>query len=262
MLTPGNQTLSARVAFVALLTMLAALAMAPRCALAWEWTWGGKSVTPAGTVKTETRNVSGFNAISLSLPATVTIRQGTTEGLSIEADINFLPLIETSVDGKTLRIRPTEKSVSFKGKSKINITVDAKEIERLAIAGSGDIVSASLKTPSLRASISGSGDVRLEQLETASVDVSIAGSGNFNAGGKADSLSVSIAGSGDVRTGKLDTNKASVKISGSGDATVWAKQSLSVRVAGSGDVKYYGDPTVSTSIAGSGSAKRLGASPV
>jgi hypothetical protein len=258
----SNQTLSARVAFAALLTMLASLALAPRCALAWDWTWGGKGVSASGTVKTETRAVSGFNAIAVSLPATVTIKQGSKEGLTIEADDNFLPLIETVVDGKTLRIKTKENNVSFRGKFKINITVEAIDVERLSVAGSGDVVAAQLKTPKLKASIAGSGDVKIERLETASLDVSIAGSGNFSSGGKADAMEISIAGSGDVRTGKLETNKTSVRISGSGDATVWAKQSLSVRVAGSGDVKYYGDPTVSTSVAGSGSAKRLGAAPI
>jgi hypothetical protein len=256
------QTLTARAAFVAMLVMMTALAFAPRCALAWDWSWGGKGVSASGTVKTETRDVSGFNAIAVSLPATVTIKQGSKEGLTIEADDSFLPLIETSVDGKTLRIKTKENNVSFRGKFKINITVEAIDVERISVAGSGDVVAAMLKSASMKASIAGSGDIKIDRLETASLDVSIAGSGNFSSGGKADALAISIAGSGDVRTGKLETNKASVRISGSGDATVWAKQALSVRVAGSGDVKYYGDPAVSTSIAGSGSAKRLGAAPV
>jgi hypothetical protein len=260
--TLSRPALLGRTTLIAAIALAALLCLTPRHAAAWEWSWGGKSVSASGNVKSESRDVSGFNGVSVALPATVTIRQGGKEGITIETDENFLPLIETVVDGKLLRIKTKENNMSFRGKFKINITVDAKDVERLSVAGSGDIIAPSLSTSSLKASIAGSGDMKIDRLETASLDVSIAGSGNFSSGGKADAFAVSIAGSGDVRTGKLETNKTSVRISGSGDATVWAKQALSVRVAGSGDVKYYGDPTVSTSIAGSGSAKRLGAAPV
>ena len=44
---------------------------------AWDWNWGfGKSISGSGTIKSETRNVTGFTAIKLALPANVVIRQG------------------------------------------------------------------------------------------------------------------------------------------------------------------------------------------
>jgi hypothetical protein len=85
-------------AFWAPLVSTAALALLtalPTQCLAWEWSWGGRSVTASGNVKTETRDVTGFSGISLSLPAKVTIKQGNKEGVIIESDDNFLPLIET-----------------------------------------------------------------------------------------------------------------------------------------------------------------------
>lgn len=250
--------LAPALALVALL-LLSAL---PAKSIAWEWSWGGKSVSASGVVKTETRAVTGYTGISLSLPAKVTIVQGGKEGVTIEADDNFLPLIETVVEGGSLKIRTTERNTNFKGKNfKINITVNAINVEQLSVAGSGDIFAERLKSPKLKASIAGSGDINLKALDADALKVSIAGSGDFNAGGTANDFEGSIAGSGTVRAERLKTKNVTVKIAGSGDVSIWATDAIKLSVAGSGDVKYWGDPKVTQSVAGSGSIKLMGAAP-
>jgi hypothetical protein len=241
---------------------LALLTALPATCTAWEWSWGGKSATASGNVKTETRDVTGFTGISLSLPAKVTIKQGNKEGLTIEADDSFLPLIETVVERGELRIRPIEKNMNFKGRSmKLNITVDAINIESLSVSGSGDIIAAQLNSPKLKTSIAGSGDVNIKALTADSVKASIAGSGDLNLGGSAKEFEASIAGSGTVQADRLKAKSVSLKIAGSGDATVWATDTMKLSIAGSGDVKYWGDAKVTQSVAGSGSIKRLGSAP-
>jgi len=225
------------------------------------WEWGtGKRITGSGVPKTETRAVSGFSGIGLSVAANVEIRQGNAEGLSITGDDNIVALVETVVEDGSLKIRWTEKNISTSYKD-LKIVIDAKTIEKLSVAGSGDVHMASLKTTRLKTSIAGSGNVSITGLAADEVDASIAGSGSFTAGGKSKTLHVSIGGSGDLKAAKLEASEARISIAGSGDATVWAKDKLKISVAGSGDVKYYGNPEVSKSVAGSGSAKRLGDAP-
>lgn len=245
---------------------LALLTALPAQCLAWEWSWswgwGGRSVTASGNVKTETRDVTGFTGISLSLPAKVTIKQGNKEGLTIEADDNYLPLIETVVERGQLRIRPTEKNMSFKGRSmKLNITIDAINIESLSVSGSGDIVADELNSPKLRTSIAGSGEVNIKSLTSDSVKVSIAGSGDLNLGGTSNELEGSIAGSGSIKADRLKAKNVVVKVAGAGEATIWATDTMKLSIAGSGDVKYWGEAKVTQSVAGSGSIKRLGTAP-
>lgn len=59
----------------------------------WDWNsaWGGKSVKGSGVIKTETRNVSGFNRISVAIPGKVDVVQGNTESVSVESDDNIVP---------------------------------------------------------------------------------------------------------------------------------------------------------------------------
>jgi hypothetical protein len=227
-------------------------------AQAWDWNWGfGKSVSGSGTIKSETRNVTGFTGIKLALPANVIIRQGNTESVLIETDDNILPLIETVVEDGALKIRPLEKNSSFRTKT-LNVTINAKTVNQISAAGSGTIRSDALKADTLKVSVAGSGDVILKSIDATTLNVSIAGSGDFTVSGKANALDASIAGSGEIKAGKLETQTSKISVAGSGNAVVWAKESLKLSVAGSGDVQYYGDAKVSKSIAGSGSVKRLG----
>ena len=241
------------------LAMAGVLAFAVAPAAAWEWGFGSK-VSGSGIIKSEVRNVSGFTGISLSVPAKAEIIQGGSEGVSIETDENILPLVETIVDNGTLKIRFKDRNMSVSTKT-FKVTINAKTIESLSVAGSGDVNVAKLQTGKLKTSIAGAGDVRILALDVDSLVVSIAGSGDFSAGGKANSVEAKIAGSGDIKIEKLAANNVKISIAGSGDARVWAKDTLTISVAGSGDVAYYGDAKVSQSVAGSGSVKRLGNAP-
>lgn len=247
-------------ALLAAFTALFALSMAPAANADIKIGWGGKTIKGSGTMKTESRSVSGFTGVALSIPAKVEIVQGNTESLTLEGDDNILPLIETVVEGGTLKMRFTERNTSIQTKV-LKAVLNVKSIDSLSVAGSGDMHAANLKSANLKSNISGSGDINIGNLETDMLKLSIQGSGNFIAAGKAKNVETNVAGSGDVKLGKLEATSARASIQGSGDVTVWAKESLTVSVAGSGDVKYYGDAQVTKSIAGSGSVKRLGAAP-
>ena len=54
----------------------------------------------SGKVETETRQVSGFTAIDLTGTGEVTIEQGETESLTIEADDNVLPALTSKVSAQ------------------------------------------------------------------------------------------------------------------------------------------------------------------
>jgi hypothetical protein len=228
---------------------------------AWDWSWGGNAISASGTSKTETRNVSGFTAISLGLPAKVIIKQGATEGITIETDEAFLPYIETVVERGALKIRGSKNNTNFRGRFTMNITVNAINLESVAINGSGDISADSLKASNFKASISGSGDVAIKSLSATSVETSIAGSGSIILSGSANDIAASIRGSGDVKAGSLKTKTAKTSIAGSGNVFVWPSDTLTISIAGSGDIRYYGNPAITKSVAGSGSIKKLGDEP-
>ena len=215
----------------------------------------------SGHLTTETRSVSGFHAVDLESSGDVIITQGDTEGLTVEAEDNLLPLITTEVDGKgvlRLGFKPHE---SIQTTKKITFKLSAKLIDSLAIEGSGDVRAESLSVPGsgkFAVSVPGSGNVTVSKLTAGSVQASLDGSGDIKLAGDADSQVVSIDGSGKYETADLKTRSAKVDINGSGDAKLSASAELKVEINGSGDVGYYGSPNVKKSINGSGDVKALG----
>jgi hypothetical protein len=236
------------------------LVAAPALAGGWGWGWG-EQVKGDGNIKTQARQVDHFNGVAMSLPGKVEIRNnGGSEGLTVEADDNLLPLIETVVEDGTLKIR-SKKKVNIQTHN-LKIVVQAREIERLTLGGSGSIDADRIQGGRVRLDLGGSGTIRVGKAEADAISVNLGGNGGLKVDeGSARSLSVSIGGSGKVEMPRVRVEKASVSVGGSGDATLWVRDSLSMSVAGSGDVNYYGDPQVSKSVAGSGTARRLGAAP-
>lgn len=187
----------------------------------------------------EARNVPEFSAVGLAAPLDVHVAQGEAQSVVLEGPEEALAVLETFVEGRSLRIRVKRgEQARWISRSKVKARITARRIEALSISGSGDITAPAITGEALRVAISGSGEVRV--------------------GGKVDGFSASIAGSGDIRAEALEAQRVSVSIAGSGDATVRAHEALSVNVAGSGDVRYYGDPKVAKSVMGSGSVRRVG----
>lgn len=243
------------------IVLAAALACAAAPSMATNWSWGGEQVQGSGNIKRQARQVSHFTGLALEVPGRLELRMGDSEGVTIETDDNVLPLIETVVENGTLKIRPTKRNLNLRTKN-LKIVVNARQIERLALGGSGSVDADSLRAPRLNIDLGGSGEINVRNLDSESVAVSLGGSGDFKAGaGQARKLSVSIGGSGTVDMGRVQSDSASISVAGSGEATVWARHELSMTIAGSGDVNYYGDPRISKSIVGSGDARRIAAAP-
>lgn len=254
--------LTSRLRQVFMATAIVACAVPLTMAVAGPLDWVGSSkVQGSGKIVKQTRALAHFTGVNLNLPGDMELRLGNTESITIETDDNVLPLIESVIENGMLKIRPVKRNSHFQTRT-MKIVVHAKEIDRLALSGSGSIESDALKSNQLQFDIGGSGSINVKGMEAEAVAISLGGSGDMKSGkGKAGSLSVSIGGSGDVDVGQVQVSDASVSVAGSGEATVSPSAGLSVTIAGSGDVNYYGDPKVSKSVVGSGDVTRLGSAP-
>jgi hypothetical protein len=255
--TPARHRLSA--CAVALVLATAPFAATPASAADWSF-GGGEQVKGNGNVKRQAREIGHFTGLAMALPGKVEVRNGAAEGITIEADDNLLPLIETVVEDGTLKIRNRNRT-NIQTRN-LKIVVQARELDRLALAGSGSIEADRVNGSKLSFDVGGSGTIKVGKAEGQAISVNLGGSGGLKVeDGSARSLSASIGGSGTVDMARVRVEKASVTVAGSGDATLWVRDNLSMTVAGSGDVNYYGDPQVSKSVVGSGNAHRLGAAP-
>jgi hypothetical protein len=250
---------TASVVGVALAALVGAALLAAAPAQAFEIGFGA-AVNGSGHETTQARSVSGFDAVRSQGSIDVIVRQGATEGASVTADDNIVPLIETRVvpDGKghALVIDLKHGVGGIRTSHRMQVTVTAVQLHGASVSGSGDLRIQSLKTPALAIDLSGSGDAHLDGLQADDLALSLAGSGDIDGGGRATRLKLDIAGSGDARLGALQADDVKVSIAGSGDADVVANREIAVSIAGSGDVTWRGDGKVTRqSVVGSGSVR-------
>jgi Putative auto-transporter adhesin, head GIN domain len=187
-------------------------------------------VEGSGHIITESREVSGFNEIVLGGTGRVVVEVTGTESLTIEAEDNIMPLLETTVRNGRLRLE-TNRSIS--PTVDVVYTITAATLDGLVISGSGIVEADAIDGTDFRVDISGSGDVDAE-------------------GALSGLLSISISGSGEFDGESLTAPQGTVDVSGSGNAVVNVTDDLEVSVSGSGDVEYLGAPNVASDVSGSG----------
>ncbi len=232
----------------------------------WGWNmWDlgpelGGAVAGSGVVETESRQVSEFDSIVVQYPAKIIIQQGESESITIQADDNLLPQLETQVRDGTLYFESSENNWGERVSSTepVLVTITVVELGQVQIPAAGTILIDSLKTDSLEISISGAGDVTLQYLDAGSLVFGLSGAGSVDAEGVVDTLQLRISGLGSFNGGDLRSQDAEVRISGAGSATVWVEDELDANISGAGSIDYYGSPEVSKRISGVGSVSKIG----
>ncbi len=217
---------------------------------------GYRTVSGSGHIVKETRNVAGFAHVSVGGSGKLTIQQGDEESLTIEADDNLLPFIESAVSGGDLRLGPHD--VNIRPTRTILYNLKVKNLNALYLSGSLEAEAPQVKTDKFSLQVSGSGKVDIGKLEAGKLDIQVSGSGNIGIAGQVTEQHIGISGSGSYRAADLQSQHASADISGSGSLVLWATDSLSAHVSGSGEIDYYGNPQIDAQTSGSGRVRRIG----
>jgi hypothetical protein len=212
----------------------------------------GLGVTGSGTLKSESRPVSGFTEVVLSTVGTLTIEQTGSESLTIEGDDNIVPLITTVVQNSRLESRHDPGTQSFTTNKPLAYHLTVKDLTALTVSGSGSVSSPALHSSRLTLDDSGSGNIRLEGVQADVLTVTISGSCTTTLRGETPTQTVRVTGSGNYEAAYLTSTGANVTVSGSGNATVRISKTLMAVVSGSGSVTYLGSPTVTQQVSGSG----------
>jgi hypothetical protein len=193
-----------------------------------------KAVAGSGNVVSETREVSGFNAVSLRGMGRVIIDQNGSESLRISADDNFLPYVKTEVRGNTLYIetRDDAEQVVFTDAGDLTFYISAAALDSIELAGAGSI--------------------EVNDLDTESWDVSVPGAGSITVNGRTSEQTVDLRGAGSYNAEDLESQDATIRSYGAGSVVVRVSDSLDVTIEGLGSVEYIGNPTVTQDIQGLG----------
>jgi hypothetical protein len=212
-----------------------------------------------GPVVTETRNETGYNGVSISVPADVVYTQSPTYKVELRAQRNILDLIESPVVNGELRLR-FKRNLNLRSFDKVIIHISSPDMNSLSLSGSGKIdVPATVITSRMRLAVSGSGNINIDSLKSSdNIESAISGSGNITiARGSSVRQNILVSGSGRANMEGVVTTNVDADISGSGSVRVHALQNLNARISGSGNLYYRGNPTINSNVSGSGKLIRL-----
>jgi len=216
-----------------------------------------QTIDASGNLKTETREVSEVERITLEDFGDLTIIQGDTESLSIEADDNLFPYLQSEMRGRELVLK-VKDGYEVTTDATIRYTLKVKNLNRIALAGAGNVTAEKLNVGDLALIVEGSGNIRIADLQAKSLRSEASGTGNFDLKGKVDSQTLTITGAGNYACGDLQSEEGTVTINGAGNVTIWTVEKLDITINGFGNVNYYGNPRVSQTITGGGGVKDLG----
>ena len=202
---------------------------------------------------------AGFDKVAVSGGDSVNVRQGRAFAVVASGAAADLEQLEVRVEKGVLLIGRKKSSWNWNGKD-VNVVVTLPALHGLSLAGSADVqadkgVGNRGGGDTFDVRVAGSGNLLLASLETRTANVRISGSGDVKLAGRCGALNVRIAGSGDADLAGLACTNAAINIAGSGNVSAHASGQADVRIAGSGDVRITGGARCTKKIAGSGNVQ-------
>lgn len=222
-------------AFFLMLSLTLLTVLLTACAGVLGWARNSEIVSGSGTVTTETREVSGFTAVTLQGFGKVIIDQNGSELLTITTDDNLLPYLKTAVRGNTLYISNTD-NVVFNNVTEMTFRISAAALNAVELSGAGSMEISNLNTENWR--------------------VQLPGAGSITVAGQTNRQTVELNGAGSYNAAELVSQQAAITSNGAGSAVVQVSDSLDVTINGIGSVEYIGNPTVTQEINGVGSVRK------
>lgn len=219
----------------------------------------GPSKPGSGNVVTETRKVSDFTAIEMDYPAQVTVTQGNSVSVRIEAEDNVLTGLQTRVRNNKLEIfYRVEDGEHINPTKAVKINITVKDLKEVDFGSAGDLTLGGIETDELDISVSGAGTLKLNDIAVKDLSVDLSGAGSMSASGEADNFNLTISGFGSFDGKELHNKTARVNLSGAGSATLWVDDELDAEISGAGSVNYYGSPEVTKQVSGVGGVSKSG----
>ncbi len=192
-----------------------------------------------GNVQEETREAAPFDKIEVQGNFDIFIKPGNYSAITINADENLLPHIESYVRGGELHVKTAERISHFK---KLELYITMQEFNGADLSGACELEGkGQLRGKDVEMDFAGAVEATLE-LICDKLDVDMSGACELTINGEGRRAKFEISGAGQVNAREFTTENCQVEISGAGEANVFATNKLNVDVSGAAEVRYGGNP--------------------
>ena len=202
-----------------------------------------------GPIITETRKVSGFDAIEVSHGIDLHLTMDTKERMEVEVPEDLAEHLVTEVDDGRLRIYFDR---SFNWNNRTKVFVSAKKIESIKSSGGSDVKGENtIDVRDLELKASGGSDIKLE-VAARELSVHVSGGADVDLTGETDFIYANTSGGSDLRAYDLIAEIAELEASGGSDIKITVKEEIEAKASGGADIVYKGNPTVKDTNTSSG----------
>ncbi len=195
-------------------------------------------IVGSGVVVSQSRDASGFTAVTVSGPLRLVLEQAATESLEVTAEDNVLPLVQTEVRGDRLFLGLGSHTKSLSLTREVVCRVRARQVSDVTASGAA------------RAEVGG---IDGEQLSTA-----LSGAATAVVRGTAQRLKADVSGASRLDAGSLQSRSAEAVVAGASYALVRAADALTANVSGASVLEYLGDPVLTPVVSGASVVRRVG----
>lgn len=205
----------------------------------------------------KTYALADFDGVSIAGPQDVDIVFGEDFSVSASGSAEALRQLEAVVEDGTLVIRPREGQFfgNWDDLDDVTFTVTMPAVNRIDLAGSGDVTVDRVTADGFAGLIGGPGTMVIDRIETGEATFTVNGSGDLDASGTVGHVTVTIDGSGAVHAQGLTSTRATIAINGSGEVELTAVDQADVSITGSGDVDISGPAICSVTRTGGGDVR-------
>lgn len=229
--------------------------------LAWLTLSHGGGSGSRVTMASKSQSLPPFHEIEIGGVANVTLVQGDTESIDIQAPAHGVA-VNANVSNGRLSIRSRDRRRWWNGlfgrrnAPPAVVTIHFRTLDVLALTGTVRLAAPRVAATSLRIAASGGSHLSIDDLRASSLRVSGSGALDADLAGRVDDEDVSISGAGTYRAERLHAIHATVAVSGVGNVVLHAEKTLRASISGAGVIEYVGDPQVTEHVSGIGRVKR------
>jgi hypothetical protein len=215
----------------------------------------GKRIKGSGNVITQTRNLSGFNAIEAGGAVHVYVKQDPAFSVQVKVDDNLQQYVIVEEENGVLMIHQ-QNNTSLQTTEDLKVYVTLPSLKDLVVSGASSVTGENAFTgESIRINLSGASHADMK-LDFPNVSAELSGASKATFSGKTKDIKLSASGASTVKAFELFSETAVVELSGASDANVFASLKLDAGASGASNLRYKGEATVNKSESGAGSVSK------
>lgn len=200
-------------------------------------------LNPSGNIISENREVSGFSSVSVRDGLRLHIKNSDVQSLTVTADDNIVPYIETYVNDGKLFAR-IKGNLWIRGKVSLDVYVEAPALTSATAAdGSQVIIGGTFGAGDFSVALSDGSRMTGGALAlSGKLTADLTDGSNMDVEGSCTTLKLDLSDGSRFEGSDFRSVDADVKASDGSHASVYASGNLTVRATDGSFVAYYGNP--------------------